>query len=221
LGRILFEFPIPIILALLLNEIRKSATKRFYQTVFTFPHFISWVVAAGMMIDLLSDAGVLNQIIVLFGGQKINLLTDPGLFKALLFLSDNWKEVGWGTIIYLATIAGISPEIYEAAKVDGAKRFQLILHITWPALRYVMGILFILQIANIMNAGFDQIFNMYNPVVYGSSDIIDTYIYRRTFMVGESFSSSTALGVFKSVINVLLLYSANYMVKKINKQGIY
>ncbi len=220
-GRNMFEFPVPILLALLLNEVRRQFAKRFFQTVFTFPHFISWVVAAGIVVNLLSDAGVINQIVVAFGGEKLDIMTDPGWFRALLFISDNWKEAGWGTIIYLATIASISPEIYEAAKVDGARRFQLMRHITWPAMRSVMGILLILQVANVMNAGFDQIFNMYNPVVYDSSDIIDTYIYRRTFIVGESFSSSTALGLFKSVINVILLFTANYVVKKINKQGIY
>ena len=220
-GRILFEFPVPIILALLLNEITKTKFKRFFQTVYTFPHFISWVVAAGIVINILSDAGILNQLIVVLGGQKINVMTQPNSFLALVFISDNWKEAGWGTIIYLATIAGINPEQYEAAMVDGAKRFQIMFHVTWPALKSVMGILLILSVANVMNAGFDQIFNLYNPVVYDSADIIDTYIYRRTFISGASFSSSTAFGLFKSVINVFLLLIANFSVKKINNEGIF
>lgn len=202
-GRIILEFPLPIILALLLNEVTRAKTKRFFQTVYTFPNFISWVVASGIIINLLSDGGILNQVIVALGGEKINIMTDPQSFLGLIFVSDNWKEAGWGTIIYIATIAGINPALYEAAMVDGAKRFQVMLHITWPALKSVMGILLILSIANVMNAGFDQIFNLYNPVVYDTADIIDTYIYRRTFMTGASFSSSTAFGLFKSAINVI------------------
>lgn len=220
-GRILLEFPLPIFLALLLNEITRTKFKRFFQTVYTFPHFISWVVASGIVINILSDGGILNQVIVALGGEKINVMTQPNSFLALIFISDNWKEAGWGTIIYLATIAGINPALYEAAMVDGAKRFQVMRHITWPALKSVMGILLILSVANVMNAGFDQIFNLYNPVVYDSADIIDTYIYRRTFMTGASFSSSTAFGLFKSIINLLLLFIANFTVKKINNEGIF
>ena len=221
LGRIAFEFPVPILLAVLINEVARTRLKRFLQTVYTFPHFLSWIVVSGIISNILSDAGVLNQVITVLGGQKVNLLTDPKIFRGLLYLTDNWKEAGWGTIIYLAAIAGISPDLYEAAAIDGAKRFQLIRHITWPAIRSVTGILLILTIGSIMNGGFDQILNMYNPIVYSVSDIIDTYVYRRTFVTGMDFSSSTAIGLFKSVVNVILLYTSNFIVRKINNEGIF
>ena len=221
LGRIAFEFPVPILLAVLINEVARIRLKRFLQTVYTFPHFLSWIVVSGIISNILSDAGILNQVITVLGGQKVNLLTDPKIFRGLLYLTDNWKEAGWGTIIYLAAIAGISPDLYEAAAIDGAKRFQLIRHITWPAIRSVTGILLILTIGSIMNGGFDQILNMYNPIVYNVSDIIDTYICRRTFVTGMDFSSSTAIGLFKSVVNVILLYTSNFIVRKINNEGIF
>lgn len=221
LGRILFEFPLPILLALLINEVGHRGYKRVLQTVFTFPHFISWVVAAGILVDILSDAGLLSQIAVALGAEKVNLLTRSRLFRPLLYASDAWKETGWGTIIYLATIAGVNPELYEAATTDGANRFRMMIHITWPALRSVMGIMLILTVAGSMNAGFDQIINLYNPVVYDVSDIIDTYLYRRTFIIGESFSSSAAIGLFKSIVNLALLFGANSVVKKINDQGMF
>lgn len=219
--RIIFEFPVPIILAILLNEIPGTKFRRTIQTVLTFPHFVSWIVVTGIFFNLLSDAGVINSIISILGGEKIHLLTEPGTFRGLLYATSNWKEMGWGTIIYLAAISGVNPELYEAAIVDGAKRFQLIRYITWPAIQSVIGLLFILAIANIMNAGFDQIFNMYNAAVYNKADIIDTYIYRRTFGSGMDFASSTAIGLFKSVINCAMLLTANTVVRKTTGKGIY
>lgn len=220
-GRLLYEFPVPIVLAILINEVRSSKYKRFVQTVFTFPHFISWVVGAGIFLNLLSADGVINQLIAAGGGGRVNFLTQPSYFRPLLYASSNWKEAGWGTIIYLAAISGVNPELYEAAIVDGAKRFQLVRYITWPAIRSVIGVMFILAIAGIMNAGFDQIFNMYNAAVYDVADIIDTYVYRRTFIIGADFSSSTAIGLFKSVINFILLITANTFIKKSTGRGIY
>lgn len=219
--RIIFEFPVPIILALLINEIRRSKVKRLIQTVLTFPHFLSWIVVTGIFFNLLSDSGVLNEIIVALGGQKIHLLSRASTFRGLLYATSNWKEAGWGTIIYLAAITGISIELYEAAIVDGAKRFQLVRYITWPAIKSVIGLMLILSIASMMSAGFDQIFNMYNPAVYHKVDIIDTFIYRRTFVTGLDFASSTAIGLFKSVINFIMLFAANITVRKITGKGIY
>lgn len=218
-GRLIFVFPIPIILALLLNEVSKSKLKRYCQTVFTFPHFISWVVAAGIITNLLNNAGVINQIITSLGGKSVDFLINPNLFRVLIFASDGWKEAGWSSIIYLATIAGINPELSEAAIVDGAKRHQVVKYIILPALRSVIGILFILSLANIMNTGFDQIMNLHNSAVYEISDTIDTYIYRRTFTLGASFSSSTAFGVMKSAFSLILIIAGNNAVKKINGQG--
>ena len=219
--RLVFEFPVPIILALLINEIKKTSAKRLVQTALTFPHFLSWVVVTGIFFNLLSDSGVLNETLAALGIDKIHLLTQASTFRGLLYATSNWKEAGWGTIIYLAAISGISVELYEAAIVDGAKRFQLMRFITWPAMKSVIGIMFVLSIAGIMSAGFDQIFNMYNAAVYDKVDIIDTFIYRRTFVTGLDFASSTAIGLFKSVINFIMLFAGNIIVLKTTGKSIY
>ncbi len=221
LQRLIFEFPVPIILSLLINEVRNNKRRRLVQTVLTFPHFLSWVVVSGVFFNLLADSGAVNQILTMLNLPKVHLLTEQATFRGLLYGTSNWKEAGWGTIIYLAAISGVNKELYEAAIVDGAKRFQLMRYITWPAMMSIIGVMFILAISNIMNAGFDQIFNMYNAAVFEKADIIDTFIYRRTFIQGLSFSSSTAIGLFKSAINVILLVIANSTVKKMTGSGIY
>lgn len=220
-GRLVFEFAVPIILALLMNEIRSAKYKRVVQTVYTFPHFISWVVAAGIISNFLSNDGIINQVILLLGGQRIGFLTTESIFRPLLYITDIWKEAGWGTILYLASIAGISAELYEAAIVDGAKRLQLLRYITWPEIKSLIGIMLILSISGLMSAGFDQIFNMYNGAVMNVADILDTLIYRRTFLSGADFSSSTAMGLFSTVINFFLLIVSNKVLKKVNGHGIY
>jgi putative aldouronate transport system permease protein len=220
-GRLLFEFPVAIILALLINEVRSKKYKGIVQTIFTLPHFLSWVVVMGVFYNLLSDVGVINELMASMGFAKVHLLTQASTFRGLLYATENWKEAGWGTIIYLAAITGVNTELYEAAIVDGAKRLDLLKYITLPAIISVIGVMLILQISSMMNAGFDQIFNMYNAAVYDKADIIDTYIYRRTFVTGADFASSTAIGLFKSVINFALLISANFIVKKSTGKGIY
>ncbi|GIP33480.1 sugar ABC transporter permease [Paenibacillus sp. J2TS4] len=223
-GRLLFEFPVPIVVAILLNEVRTARLKKFYQVVYTFPHFLSWVIISGILINFLGTFGVLNQILELFGIQKVNLLVDPSSFRALIFSSSLWRDMGWGTIIYLAAIAGINPSLYEAASIDGANRLQRMWHITWPGLKSTVAILFILNVGAMMSSGgggFDQIFNLYNPAVYEKADILDTYIYRRTFSVGESFGTSTAVGLFKSIINFVLLYTANKAAKRLGQEGLF
>lgn len=217
-GRLLIEFPIPILLAILLNEMRHRKLKRIYQTVFTFPHFISWVVLSGIITSILNDQGVLNQILQLFGWGKNTILIHDGSFLALLFTSNIWKEAGWSSIIYLAAIAGINPELYEAAAIDGATRYQQMKAITWPVIRTTAAILLILAVGGIMNGGFDQIFNLYNPAVYERSDILDTYVYRSAFVDSTGFGYSTTVGLLKSVINCLLLFGANYFVKHVLKE---
>ncbi|MFC0333762.1 ABC transporter permease [Paenibacillus sepulcri] len=220
LGRIVIEFPAAIILALLINEVMKEKLKKFYQTVYTFPHFISWVIISGIMLNFLGESGVLNQIISALGFEKHTFLTDPGLFRPIVFLSNMWKEVGWSAIIYLAAIAGINPELYEAAYVDGASRFQQLKAITWPSIRGTAAILLILAVGNAMNGGFEQIFNIYNPGVYKTGDIIDTYVYRSAFGDGLSFGVTTAVGLFKAVLNFALLYFANFIVKRLGGEGL-
>lgn len=220
-GRIIIEFPIPIILALIINEIRYSKLKRFYQTVFTFPHFLSWIIISGIAINFFGNSGVLNGILVQLGFEKTSLLTSTKAFRGILYGTSIWKEAGWGTIIYLATIAGINPNLYEAAKIDGANKFQQLKAITWPALTGTVVLLLILKIGQTMNlGGFDQVFNMYNSAVYEVADILDTYVYRRTFALGASFSSSAAVGLFKSVINCILLLSCHLVSKRLGKGGI-
>ena len=223
-GRLIFEFPVPIVVAILLNEVRRARLKKFYQVVYTFPHFLSWVIISGILVNFLGSFGVLNQILDMLGFDKMNLLVDPESFRALIFGSSLWRDLGWGTIIYLAAIAGINPSLYEAASIDGANRFQQMWHITWPGLKSTVAILFILNVGATMSSGgggFDQIFNLYNPAVYEKADILDTYIYRRTFSVGESYGTSTAVGLFKSVINFLLLYMANKTAQKLGQEGIF
>jgi len=218
--RLLIEFSIPIILALMLNEIANSKLKRFFQTVFTFPNFLSWIVVSGIIFSLFSDEGAVNQVLMSIGADKQSLMMDQNFFRPLLYISSIWKSAGWSSIIYLAAISSINPEIYEAATIDGATRIQQMLHITWPGIKSTVAVLFVLAVGNVMNAGFDQIFNMYNASVYNVADIIDTYIYRRTFQIGSDFGSSTAVGLFKSLINLILLIAANLGVKKLGEEGI-
>lgn len=220
-GRLIFEFPFPIILALALNELRGTKFKRIAQTVFTFPHFLSWVIGAGIVTNILADSGVLNQILSALGLEKVSIMTNPVLYRPMLYITNIWKECGWSAIMYMAAIASINPEYYEAAYLDGANRFQRMWYITVPCISGTISVLLIMAVGNACNAGFDQIFNTYNSMVYDVGDILDTYIYRRTFVTGMGFSSSAAQGLFKSVINLVLLVAANTITKKISNQGIY
>lgn len=217
-GRLLIEFPVPIILALLLNEISKGRLTRVIQTVFTFPHFISWVVISGIVVGVFSSEGLYNQILSVFGLENQSVLTSGPGFMVVLFLSNIWKEAGWSAILYLAAIAGINPELYEAAAVDGANRLQQMKAITWPVVKSTAAILLILAVGNIMNGGFDQIFNMYNPAVYNYTDILDTLVYRSAFQDATGFGFSTTVGLLKSIINCALLFAANYFIKHVAKE---
>lgn len=219
-GRLLFQFPVAIILALLLNEVGNTYLKRIYQTVFTFPHFLSWVVLSGIMINVLGDNGILNQFLLLFNFNKTAFLMDSSVFRWMLYATANWKEAGFGAIIYLAAIAGINPEQYEAAYVDGANRWQQLWAITLPSLAPTISILLILTIGHTMNAGFDQIFNLYSGAVYNVADILDTLVYRMGFQMGSNYGFVTAVGLFKSVIGLILLAGANYITKKMGQEGL-
>jgi putative aldouronate transport system permease protein len=218
-GRLVIEFPIPIIFALMLNEISKSRFKKIYQTVFTFPHFLSWVILSGIIIEIFSDQGTVNQILEVFGMQKNTVLTGNTSFLMLIFTSNIWKEAGWGTIMYLAAIAGINPELYQAAVVDGANRFQQLKAITWPTVKSTAMILLILAVGNLMNGGFDQIFNLYNPAVFKSSDIIDTFVYRSAFTDATGFGFATTVGLMKSILNFMFLFGANSIAKALGEGG--
>jgi putative aldouronate transport system permease protein len=221
MGKLIFHFPIPIILAILLNQIAKTKLKRIYQTVFTFPHFISWVVLAGVITNILGSQGVFNQLTGYFGLEPSSPLTDPASFRPLIYITHMWKEMGWDSIIYLAALAGINPELYEAAEMDGASRFQSILHISWPGIQSTVAILFILTVGQMMNGSFDQIYNLYSSPVYSVGDTIDTYIFRTTFSNGGDFGLLSAAGLIKAILNMALLFIANYTVKKIGEQGLF
>lgn len=221
LYRMVFGFPFPLIIALLLNEVRKTVFKRTVQTIIYVPHFISWVIMGGLLISLLSiDNGVINNIIRFFGAKPISFLTDESYFRGSLVWSMIWKEFGWNTIIFMAALAGVNPELYEAALMDGANRWKRIWHITLPSIRATIIILLILRIGNLMEAGFEQIFILYHPGVYNVADIIDTYVYRIGLTEGR-FSLAAAVGLFKSFINFSLLIMANKLSRMSGEQGIY
>lgn len=218
-SRILFQFPVPIILALLLNELNKGPFKKTLQTVLTFPNFLSWVVVSSILINLLSNGGAVNNLLAMMGFARKDFLADVRIFRPLLYLSEIWKSAGWGSIIYLAAISAISPELYEAATIDGAGKFQKMIAITWPSIRPTAVVMLILAVGGVMNAGFDQIFNLQNPAVRPVSDILDTYIYRITFGTGTDFGFSTGVGLFKSVINFILLFSFDKISRVISGQS--
>lgn len=221
LGRIIFEFPFPIILALILNEVRVNRYKKILQTVYTFPHFLSWVIVASIMVNTLSTKGLVNALISIFGGEEVNFLGSTKLFVPLLYVTDIWKSAGWTMIIYLAAIAGIDTEQYESAIIDGATRLQMMRYITLPGIKSTIEILLILQIGNIMTQGFDQIFNLSNPATSKVGEILDMYIYRITFLGPADFSFSTAVSLFRSVINFVFLILADRVAKLLGSEGLF
>ncbi len=214
-------FPVPILLALMLNEIRRSWFKRTIQTISYLPYFISWVIVSGILIKICSiDGGAVNNLLEWFGAKPINFFGNSDNFIAMLILSDIWKGAGWGTIIYFAAISGINPELYEAAMIDGAGRFQKIGHITMPGIVPAISITLIFALSGLMSAGFDQVFNLYNPIVMDKADIIDTYIFRMGISQGN-YGVSAALGLFNSLISLTLIILANQGIKKLGADGIW
>lgn len=210
-----------ILFALLLNEVRGTIYKRAIQTVMYLPYFLSWVIMASVIYNLFtSSGGVLNRLLQdLNGGEKIQIISNPKYFRAEVYISMVWKSVGFGSIIYLAAIAGVNAELYEAAIIDGANRMQRAWFITLPSIKSVIVLLLILDAANIMNAGFDQIYNLYSPQVYDVGDILDTFIYRRGVTNGE-FSFTTAVGLFKNVVSFGLLLLVNFIAKRLGEEGV-
>ncbi|UQZ86312.1 putative multiple-sugar transport system permease YteP [Paenibacillus konkukensis] len=216
LYKLLFNFPAPVVLALLLNEVYRAAFKRVVQTIVYFPHFLSWVILGGILVSLFSNnTGVTAMI-----GLATSPLMDPAKFRGLLVLTEMWKEIGWGTIIYLAAISGINPELYEAARMDGANRYQLIRHITIPSIASTIVIMLILRTGQILHVGFDQIYVLYNPLVFDVADVLDTYVYRVGITMGR-YSFATAAGLFQSLVGLLLLLLTNSAAKKMGERGIW
>jgi putative aldouronate transport system permease protein len=214
--KLVFNFPAPIVLALLLNEVYHSGFKRIVQTIVYFPHFLSWVILGGILFSLFSTEGGVLQLL----GLSSPPMMQPGQFRGLLVLSEMWKEIGWGTIIYLAAIAGINPELYDAARMDGANRFHLVRYITLPSIAGTIAILLILRTGHILNVGFDQIFILYNPLVYNVADVLDTYVYRVGITMGR-YPFATAAGLFQSVVGLLLLIVTNQVSKRVGGEGIW
>jgi putative aldouronate transport system permease protein len=219
--KLIIGTPLAVLMALLLNEVRARWFKRTVQTVTYLPHFLSWVVVFGVALQVLSPAtGLANKAIVGAGGEPINFLADPHWFRSVLVASEVWKNIGWNTIIYLAALAGISLSLYEAAAVDGASRFRRIWHITLPGIRPVIVLVTMLNIGNLLSAGFDQVFVFYNPAVYGVGDIIDTWVYRQGIQ-GFQYSVAAAVGLFKGVVGLILLVTANWAAKRWGDSGIW
>jgi putative aldouronate transport system permease protein len=219
--KLFFCFPAPLIMALFLNEMLRKKVRTTVQSLIYLPNFISWVIIGEIVrIVFATGDGVLNNILFSITEKKYEFLTNSDWFYFILIISTIWKEAGWGTIIYYAGIINISTELYEAAEIDGAGRLRMAMSITLPSLAPIIIMLFVLQVGNIMNAGFDPIFNLYNKSVYDVADILDTYMYRAGIIEGE-IEKGAALGLFKSVINFVLLLSSNALIKKVNGRDIY
>ncbi|WP_374706636.1 ABC transporter permease [Paenibacillus sp. J2TS4] len=219
---LLFHFPAPIVLALLFHEIKNKAFKRFVQSVSYMPHFLSTVVIAGIIVMFLSPStGIINFILVkLFGIEPIMFLGLPEWFRTVYIGSEIWQKIGWGTILYLAAIAGVDPTLYEAAKIDGANRFQQMRHVTFVGMIPVMIILFVLNLGYFMDVGFQKILLLYNPLNYETSDVINTFVYRRGILDAD-FSFATAVGLFQSAIGFILVVIANRLARKYSETSLW
>lgn len=214
LGKIIGGMLVPIAVSLLLNEVRQQRLKKAIQTIIYFPNFISWIVMAGIMVDLLSPStGIVNMLIKALGFEPMFFLGSNAYFRGTMIVTDIWKGFGFGSVIYLATITGIDPTLYEAAAIDGATRARQIWHVTLPGMRMIIVLMTVLNLGNVLNAGFDQIYNLYSPAVYETGDILDTFIYRIGLM-NYQFGPATAMGLFKSVISMVLISSSYWIAWK-------
>ncbi|MDR1787522.1 MAG: ABC transporter permease subunit [Treponema sp.] len=219
--RLLWGFPIPIILALLLNEMRGARYKKAMQTIIYLPHFISWVVVGGIVINFLSPTwGVVNSMIKATGGEPVFFLAKEEYFRSIVVVTDIWKGAGWGTIIYLAALTGISPELYEAAIVDGANKLQRLWYITLPCIKTTIVLTLILRMGSIMNNGFEQIFVLQNTQNLNVSEVFETWVYRLGLLNGR-YSFATTVGLFTSLVGMAFLLGANFLAKKLGEESIF
>jgi len=220
--KLIIGFPLPIIFAILLNELKSAFFKKWIQTISYLPHFLSWVILGGILATWLADVGIVNSLLLKLGliTEPITYLAEPKFFWGIVITSDIWKELGWSAIIYLAAISSISPELYEAATIDGAGRFQKILNITLPSIKGTITILFILSVSGLLNSNFDQILVLRNSLNETASNVIDVYVYQTGLQLGR-FSYATAVGLIKSVIALMLLLGANYVTKKLNDTSLF
>lgn len=217
---IIFGFPAPIILALMLNEVHHTPFKKFIQTVSYLPHFISTVVICGMILNFTAKNGLINQILMMFGGQSIPFLSLPQYFRPTYITSNVWQSIGWNSIIYLAAISNIDQQLYEAARIDGAGRFRQVLSVTLPSILPMIVILLILRLGNIMTMGAEKILLLYNASTYETADVISTFVYRKGMLEGN-YSYSTAVGLFNSVINFTVLVLVNKISKKVSSSSLW
>lgn len=215
-----FEFPAPIILAILINELTNKRFQRFVQTVTYMPYFISLIVIAGMIKDFTNNGGLINNFMTYFGFSDTAMLQKPEMFRTIYILSEIWQKIGWESIIYLAALMGIDQEQYEAAKIDGANRIKQIWHITLPGILPTIAIMFILRMGNLLNVGFEKIILLYNPSTYDTADVISSFVYRKG-LIEFGWSYSSAVGLFNSVINLALLIAANKISKKISQSSLW
>lgn len=214
LGKLALGILIAILFSILINEIRNARLKRTVQTIVYLPHFLSWIILSGVLIDILSPStGIVNKLIMAFGGQPAFFLGDNRFFQGTMIVTDIWKEFGFNTIVYLAAITSIDPSLYESAVMDGANRLQQIIHITLPGMLPIIMLMLLLNIGSVMNANFDQIFNLYSPTVYKTGDVLDTLVYR-IGLVNANYSLSTAIGIFKSMVSMLLVGTSYYSAYK-------
>jgi putative aldouronate transport system permease protein len=218
--KIIFNLIVPILVALMLNELRLNTLKRGIQTVIYLPHFLSWVILAGIMLDVFAYRGPVNSVRSTFGNEPILFFARAELFVPLVVGSDVWKEFGFNAVVYLAALTAINPELYEAAAIDGASRFQRILHITLPGMRTVIILMSVLGLRNVLDANFDQIFNLYNPLVYSSGDIIDTWVYRMGLLQMQ-YGLATAIGLLKSVIGFAMIALSYFLARKYANYNIF
>lgn len=220
ISNMVFGFPAPIILALMLNELRSKKFQHGIQLVAYLPHFISMIVVCGLVIKFTSDKGLINDFLSIFGVERKSFLNLPQYFVPVYVLSGIWTDVGWSSIIYFAALTGIDQQLYEAAIIDGAGRWKQTLHVTLPGIMSTIVIMLILQIGNLLNLGYEKIILLYNPITYETADVISTYVYRKGILEG-AFSYSTAVGLFNSVINFALLVVANQISKKTGEGGLW
>lgn len=219
-AKILINFPVPIIISILLNEVKNHRFKRSVQTIIYLPYFISWVILAGIIQDLFAKEGLINQFLGIFGAAPVFFLGNKYAFLGVLIGTDVWKNFGYNTVVYLAAITGIDETLYEAAKIDGANRFQQIWNVTLPGIAPIVVLMMILNLGNVLNAGFEQIFNLYNPLVYETADIIDTFVYRIS-LVEANYSLGTAVGLLKSVVSFILIVTSYKIANKYSDYTVF
>ncbi|WP_088547492.1 ABC transporter permease [Paenibacillus aquistagni] len=219
--KLFIQFPFPILVALMLNELRMRRTKKLFQTVLTFPHFLSWIIVSGVVINVLAYDGLVNSALAMMNLPTINFLGSEKMFVPMIIFTDIWKSTGWGAIIYLAAISGIDQDQFESAEIDGASRMQQMFRITLPNILPTVTIMFILSVGGLMSSGFDQIFNLANAATKNVSEVLDVYIYRITFQSATDFSFSTAVSLFRSLVNMILLLLADRVAKMMGGDGLF